>query len=52
MAEPKANPLAPLMPQSLPKVENIKVNHVAANPQAGVVLGPEIMIIKPCLMPG
>lgn len=52
MAEPGASPLAPLVPQFLPEAENIEVNNVAANPQAGVELGPEITIIKPCLMPG
>lgn len=40
------------LPQSLPEAANIEVNNVAANPQAGVERGPEITIIKPCLMPG
>lgn len=38
-------------PHSSPRMENIKVNHVATTPQAGAEPGAETMIIKACLMP-
>lgn len=52
MAEPGESPLAPLVPPFLPKGRKCKVNNVAAEPPAGVELGPEIVITELCLMPG